>query len=88
VTAIGADPDDTCANCGGPGDAVSAVRRVYVTVDDQGRVTGSETMSEPERWCVSCRSLYPHLACPDGAGPGTDPGTPGSGDPPTEARSS
>jgi hypothetical protein len=60
VTAIGANAEDACANCGGPGDGLEDVRRVYVTVDDQGRATGSETVTDPERWCVSCRSLYPH----------------------------
>jgi hypothetical protein len=52
--------DRTCASCGGPGDDLVEVRRVYVTLDDAGRVTASETVGPPERWCLSCRSLYPH----------------------------
>jgi hypothetical protein len=53
--------DESCANCGGPGDDLEEARRVYVTVDAEGRVTGSETTEASERWCVSCRTLYPHL---------------------------
>jgi hypothetical protein len=76
--------NDTCANCGGPGDDLDEVRRVYVTVDDEGRVTGSETMEAPERWCAACRTLYPHLPTdpdpeagsrPADGQPTPDPGT-------------
>ncbi len=45
--------------------------RIYVTIDDGGRVTTSETVDGPERWCLSCRSLYPHR--PVGPDPGTAP---------------
>jgi hypothetical protein len=55
-----ATTDGTCANCGGPGDDLEVVRRVYLTVDDTGRVTGWQTVDPPERWCRSCRTLYPH----------------------------
>lgn len=71
VAAIGANADDTCASCGDPGDGLETVRRVYVALDERGQVTGSETMSNPERWCVSCRSLYPHVPGESGPGPGT-----------------
>ncbi len=50
----------TCANCAGPADDLEEVRRVYVTVDADGRVTGSETLTDTELWCLSCRTLYPH----------------------------
>jgi len=57
------------------------VRRVYVTVDEHGRVTGSETMAGGEFWCLSCRSLYPHLPADDdeagAAGDSSDPSTAG-----------
>jgi hypothetical protein len=56
----GERPDLTCANCGGPGDDLEEVRRVYVIVDADGRVTGSETLTDTEYWCLSCRTLYPH----------------------------
>jgi hypothetical protein len=75
-TAEGSAADD-CANCGGPGDGLEEVRRVYVTVDEHGRVTGSETMADRERWCLSCRSLYPHL--PEGHEP--EDRAPDAGDP-------
>jgi hypothetical protein len=60
VAATGEKADETCVNCGGPADDLEEVRRVYVTVDPTGRVTGSETMETIESWCLSCRSLYPH----------------------------
>ncbi|MHB8437716.1 MAG: hypothetical protein ACYDD4_00935 [Acidimicrobiales bacterium] len=37
-----------------------AVKRVYLETDDHGRVTGSQTMPEVERWCLACRTIYPH----------------------------
>jgi hypothetical protein len=61
MTAPGARGEGDCASCGGPGDGLEVVRRIYVTVDDRGRVTGSETMADPEWWCRACRSTYPHL---------------------------
>ncbi|HEY5251351.1 MAG TPA: hypothetical protein VIJ09_06810 [Acidimicrobiales bacterium] len=56
-----------CANCDGPADELEEVRRVYLSVDGDGRVTGSETCAENEWWCLSCRTLYPHL--PEGSAP-------------------
>lgn len=72
MAAIGTTGDETCASCGGPGDGLEEVYRLYVTLDDQGRVTAAETVDRPERWCLSCRSLYPHR--PAEAGPGAPPG--------------
>jgi hypothetical protein len=83
MVATGSEPDEICANCGRPGGGLGAVRRVYVAVDADGRVTGSETLSDPERWCPSCLSLYPHQ--PVGSDPGEDSGP---GQPPEEAESS
>jgi hypothetical protein len=60
VTAIGGGGDENCQSCGGADDELVEVRRVYVQVDDQGVVTGEETVDEVELWCRSCRSLYPH----------------------------
>ncbi|HXQ59754.1 MAG TPA: hypothetical protein VN799_06635 [Acidimicrobiales bacterium] len=53
-----------CDNCGGPGDDRHEVRRIYLTLDADGRVAGSETMEATESWCLTCRTLYPHEACP------------------------
>ncbi|HVC72069.1 MAG TPA: hypothetical protein VNC61_17585 [Acidimicrobiales bacterium] len=61
-------PDESCASCGGPGDDLAEVRRIYLTVDAGGRVTGSETTEGAELWCRSCRTLYPHEPSPHGAG--------------------
>jgi hypothetical protein len=80
VATEGAIPDDgACANCGGPPDRLEEVLRVYVTVDEHGRVTGSQTMAGGELWCLSCRSLYPHAPAgddaPGAAGEDGDPST-------------
>ncbi|HXQ75770.1 MAG TPA: hypothetical protein VN791_04685 [Acidimicrobiales bacterium] len=71
MAATGATAGETCDSCGGPGDRLEEVRRIYVTIDDGGRVTASETVDRPERWCLSCRSLYPHR--PAGPDPGPPP---------------
>lgn len=68
MPSTGGTTETGCDNCGRPGDALEAVRRVYVTVDGDGRVTGSETVTGVEEWCLACRTLYPHE--PAGAGPG------------------
>jgi hypothetical protein len=88
VAAEGAIPADgapsaepACASCGGPADGLEEVRRVYVTVDEHGRVTGAQTVAGGEFWCLSCRSLYPHVAADDdgagATGDGGDPSTAG-----------
>jgi hypothetical protein len=63
----GESAGDRCANCDGPADELEEVRRVYLSVDRDGRVTGSETVAEAEWWCLSCRTLYPHV--PEGSVP-------------------
>jgi hypothetical protein len=51
-----------CESCGAPEpeDALVAVHRVYLRTDGEGRVVGEDVLTETERWCRSCRSLYPH----------------------------
>jgi hypothetical protein len=49
-----------CENCGFVDDELLLVRRVYV-VPETWDQAGSETVvEEPELWCVSCCSQYPH----------------------------
>jgi hypothetical protein len=37
------------------------VHRVYLELDEWGEEEPKATvMDEVERWCVSCRSIYPH----------------------------
>jgi hypothetical protein len=49
-----------CENCGFPDEELVLVRRVYV-VPETWDAAGSETaVAEPELWCVSCCSQYPH----------------------------
>jgi hypothetical protein len=51
-----------CESCGAPelAETLAPVHRVYLQTDDEGRVVGETVSSEVERWCRSCRSLYPH----------------------------
>ncbi|MHB8681776.1 MAG: hypothetical protein ACYDA2_06750 [Acidimicrobiales bacterium] len=51
---------ETCDNCGAPDAELEPVHRVYLETDSQGRVTGSSAQPEVERWCLSCRTLYPN----------------------------
>ncbi|HET9070302.1 MAG TPA: hypothetical protein VFN60_00190 [Acidimicrobiales bacterium] len=45
--------DDDCANCGAPAGDLAPVHRVYL-LPERVRV------DEVERWCLSCRTQYPH----------------------------
>lgn len=54
-----------CENCGVEDDELVLVRRVYV-VPASWDTPGSETvLEEPELWCVSCCSQYPHELADD-----------------------
>lgn len=47
-----------CESCGTPDDEMVLVRRVYL---DPSRPDGPEHVEDdPELWCLSCTSLYPH----------------------------
>ena len=52
--------DERCDNCDRDDDELIVVHRLYVVPEDwdtAGSVTKVETT---ERWCFSCRSVYPH----------------------------
>ena len=52
--------DRVCENCGISDDELVLVRRIYV-VPASWDTPGSETVvEEPESWCISCLSQYPH----------------------------
>lgn len=52
--------DGRCDNCDREDSDVVLVHRVYV-VPEAWDTPGSRTRVEaPERWCFSCRSIYPH----------------------------
>jgi hypothetical protein len=54
-----------CENCGVEDDELVLVRRVYV-VPASWDTPGSETvLEEPELWCISCCSQYPHELAAD-----------------------
>jgi hypothetical protein len=49
-----------CENCAMPDEELVLVRRVYVAPPAWDS-PGSETViAEPELWCISCMSQYPH----------------------------
>ena len=49
-----------CDSCGAPDDELVTVRRVYLELDDHGRVASTTEVDEVEHWCVPCRSQYPN----------------------------
>jgi hypothetical protein len=50
-----------CENCAMPDEELILVRRVYVTPErwDSPEAPARE-VGDPELWCVSCCSQYPH----------------------------
>jgi hypothetical protein len=50
-----------CENCAMPDEELVLVRRVYVTPErwDSPEERARE-VGDPELWCVSCTSQYPH----------------------------
>jgi hypothetical protein len=53
-------PDLTCENCAFPDEELALVRRVYLTPETWDAPAAARTVDQPELWCVSCRSQYPH----------------------------
>ena len=49
----------TCDSCGRE-EAVTEVRRVYVTPEDWDTEGKVEPQAGTERWCDVCRTHYPH----------------------------
>ena len=52
-----------CENCARDESAekLAPVRRVYLALDEWGEEEPKATVvDEVERWCLSCRSIYPH----------------------------
>lgn len=49
-----------CDNCAFPDDELVLVRRVYVTPETWDAPGSSQVVDEPEWWCISCVSQYPH----------------------------
>lgn len=65
----------SCESCGAPepDDDLRLVHRIYLETDGQGRIVGERVLSDVERWCEPCRTLYPNRPA-DGPGP-TDAGS-------------
>lgn len=47
-----------CESCGVPDDELVLVRRIYLDPDAIDKIRSVE--EEPELWCLSCCSQYPH----------------------------
>ena len=52
---------ENCARSEDPSDLVE-VRRVYLELDEWDTPQRARTVDEIERWCPSCRTMYPHEA--------------------------
>jgi hypothetical protein len=50
----------SCESCGADSDDLTPVHRKYVTPAGEGHATVTRVLDEVERWCVSCRTQYPH----------------------------
>lgn len=51
-----------CDNCARAADDLASVRRVYVVPEAWDTAGSQTTLDDVERWCMSCRSQYPHEA--------------------------
>jgi len=49
-----------CENCAVVDDELVLVRRVYVTPESWDQPASYRVVEEPELWCISCMSQYPH----------------------------
>ena len=49
-----------CENCDRDDDDVVGVHRLYVVPEDWDTAGSVTKVDQVERWCFSCRSLYPH----------------------------
>ena len=57
--------DRACENCGFPDEELVLVRRVYVVPEAWDQAASETVVEEPELWCVSCCSQYPHNVVAD-----------------------
>ena len=54
---------ENCARTESNAANLAPVHRVYLELDEFGEQEPKATvMDEVERWCLSCRSIYPHEA--------------------------
>jgi hypothetical protein len=58
-----------CDSCGVPDDRLEPVHRVYLDIDELGRVRDTTVLPDTEWWCPACRATYPNVPVPDTSGP-------------------
>jgi hypothetical protein len=49
-----------CESCGADDTELAPVHRKYVRTGAWDREAGERVLDEVERWCVPCRTQYPH----------------------------
>lgn len=54
------DETGRCDSCGDEDVAVVALHRIYLTPAAWDQEEKVEVLDELERWCVPCRTSYPH----------------------------
>lgn len=50
----------TCDNCGATSADREPVHRMYVVPESWDTERSETVLPDVERWCFSCRSMYPH----------------------------
>ncbi|MGH9301595.1 MAG: hypothetical protein ACRD0I_11940 [Acidimicrobiales bacterium] len=54
-----------CESCAAEDEELAAVYRVYVTPETWDQPGSATRVIEPELWCFTCRSMYPHESADD-----------------------
>jgi hypothetical protein len=49
-----------CESCGSGDGPLEPVRRVYLETDGHGGLRVARTLADVERWCPTCRAVYPN----------------------------
>jgi len=61
VSATGpVEPSSRCGSCGAHDDDLEPVHRVYLDIDELGRVCDVRVLPDTEWWCPACRVTYPN----------------------------
>jgi hypothetical protein len=60
VTKNGPSPGPMCESCGSGDGPLEPVRRVYLETDGHGGLRVARTVADIERWCPTCRTVYPN----------------------------
>lgn len=53
-------PEWVCESCARDDDDLVLVHRIYIELGGEGEENRSTVIQQPELWCFTCRSMYPH----------------------------